>query len=236
MQKLTVLVTAAGAGSPLGCDIAHAFAARGCNIAVTGRNKGRVKQAAKEIAAKHGVETLPLILDLSLSGDECAAACTAAASSVTERFGSLDVLVNAAQAAKAGTPLQSCKASDLDLALNSGLRGAFFLMQAAYPHLKASEHGCVVNLLSAGAAAGVEGFGMLAASKEGLRGLSTVAANEWARDGISILTIEPQVRTAAFDAWAAEYPQAAQQLANDLHLETPAQFAERCVQEVLGQH
>lgn len=235
-QRKTTFITVAGAGSPLGQSIARAFAAAGFNIAVTGRNKGRVSQAAKELAQEYGVEALPLALDTS-TGDlgQLEQNCQAAIVAAAEHFGRIDVLVNASQAAKAGELLQSCKAKDLQLALSSGLCCAAFLMAAAHPHLKASA-GCVINLLSASAASGQEGLSTLAASKEGLRGLSRVAAKEWEPDNIAIHCLEPQVSTKAHEQWAAEYADAAVALTDEQtnELVAPEAFAQHCVELVLG--
>ncbi len=245
--RKTAFITAAGAGSPLGYAIARAFALAGFNVVLTGRNKGRVKQAATELAREASVETLGLCLDASTADlERLEHDCRSAIDAAAERFGSIDVLVNASQAAKAGELLHNCKAKDLQLALTSGLATAAFLMAAAHPQLKASG-GCVINLLSTSAAAGQAGLSMLAASKEGLRGLSRVAANEWEQDGIAIHCLEPQVSTAAYKDWLAEHSgaegaadgavssdDAGSGDANETRaLQTPEEFAQRCVELAL---
>ena len=57
--------------------------------------------------------------------------------------------------------------------------------------------------------------------------MSRVAAAEWEPQGVRVLCLDPQVRTAAYTAWAKEYPQAANQAA--LQLEDPSTFAHHCV-------
>ena len=125
-----------------------------------------------------------------------------------------------------GDTLERCKPADLALALDSGVVAAFLLMRACYPQLR-QHGGTVINLTSAAAAAGQPGLAVLAASKEGLRGMSRVAAAEWEPQGVRVLCLDPQVRTTAYTAWAKEYPQAATQAA--LQLEDPATFANHCV-------
>ena len=67
---------------------------------------------------------------------------------------------------------------DFDLAINSGLYATFFYMRAAYPYLKES-HGSVINFASGAGLFGKLGQSSYAAAKEGIRGLSRVAAAEW---------------------------------------------------------
>lgn len=226
MERRVAFVTGAGKGSGgVGFAVAAAFAQAGWDLVITGRNKSRLRDAALQLEGECGVQVLALPLELGLAGGEEAAAAAVAA--VMERFGRIDALVNASQAAKVGEPLERCKPADLALALESGVVAAFLLMRACYPQLR--EHGgTVVNLVSAGAAAGQPGLGVLAASKEGLRGLSRVASAEWGPSGVRVHCLEPQVRSSAYAAWAKEYPQAAEQLAGGL--EDPAAFATRCVE------
>lgn len=226
MECRVAFVTGAGlGGSGLGFAVASAFAQAGWDLVITGRNRSRLRDAARQLEGEHGVQVLPLVLELGLAEGEGAA--KAAVDAALERFGRIDALVNASQAAKVGEPLERCKPADLELALDSGLAAPFLLMRACYPQLCEHE-GTVINLTSAGAAAGQAGFAVLAAAKEGLRGMSRVAAAEWEPHGVRVLCLDPQVRSSAYSAWAREYPQAAEQAG--LQLEDPLDFGHRCVE------
>lgn len=63
-------------------------------------------------------------------------------------------------------------------AIYSGLYATFFYMKACYPYLKESK-GSVVNFASGAGIVGKVGQSSYAAAKEGIRGLSRVAAAEW---------------------------------------------------------
>ena len=63
----------------------------------------------------------------------------------------------------------------------SGLYAAFYYMKACYPYLKETK-GSVVNFASGAGLFGNYGQCSYAAAKEGIRGLTRVAANEWAKD------------------------------------------------------
>ena len=76
------------------------------------------------------------------------------------------------------------------LGFDTGFRGSFRFMQAAYPHLKASR-GKVINIASGAGLDGLAGQSAYGAAKEAIRALSKSAAREWGRDGINVNIICP---------------------------------------------
>jgi 2-hydroxycyclohexanecarboxyl-CoA dehydrogenase len=80
--------------------------------------------------------------------------------------------------------------SDVQLAVTTGPVASFLCMQAAFPHMR-ERGGSIVNLGSNTAIIGAPLFGAYAIAKEGIRGLSRVAASEWGRFGIRINVICP---------------------------------------------
>lgn len=208
-ERKVAFIMGAGKGSGLGCFVACAFARAGWDLVLAGRSKSRLRDAAHDVQ-QLGASTLVLPLELGRDGGEQAA--EHAVQQALERFGRIDALVNASQAAKVGDSLEHCKPADLELALDSGVYAAFLLMRACFEPLRESG-GTVVNLTSAGAAAGQEGLALLAASKEGLRGMSRVAAAEWEHYGVAVHCIDPQAATPAWLKWATEYTQTAGELA-----------------------
>lgn len=196
----TVIVTGAGKASSLGYGIATAFAEEGADLIVTGHSKGKLKAAAE--LERYGGQVLPVVCD-GLSAADAARVVARA----VERFGRIDVLVNAAQLAKAGTPLAEQRFEDFELTVQSGLSVPFAYMQACYPYLKKTK-GSVINFASGSAACGMAGMGSLAAAKEGMRGLSRVAATEWAPDGITVNVVCPLVAGSQLEQWHQQFPAA----------------------------
>ena len=88
------------------------------------------------------------------------------------------MLVNNAQSSVPGTPLEEIDDATIALTLESGLLGTMYHMQAAFPHMK-DRGGSIINFGSRTGTVGEAGFGIYAATKEGIRGLSRVAAREW---------------------------------------------------------
>lgn len=197
MQGKTVIITGGGRG--IGLGIAKAFAKEGGNIAITGLDSESLVDAARELKGL-GVFVLPVVAD---GADETAVA--AGIKQVMDRFGRIDVVINNAQASRSGILLVDHTTADFDLAVHSGLYAAFYYMRATFPYLKETR-GCVINLASGAGLFGKPGQSSYAAAKEGIRGLSRVAATEWGEFGIRCNVVCPLVLTAQLEAWRQEYP------------------------------
>nr|WP_301007317.1 SDR family oxidoreductase [Faecalibaculum rodentium] len=94
-----------------------------------------------------------------------------------------------------------------DLAVYSGLYACFYYMKAAYPYLKKTR-GSVINFASGAGLFGNFGQCAYAAAKEGIRGLSRVAATEGGKDGINVNVICPLAWTSQLESFAEAYPEA----------------------------
>ena len=209
----TVLITGGGkatlndgsAGS-IGYGIATAYAKEGANLVITGRNMQKLLDAKEELERLYSIRVLPIQADISAGADNAAIAAEVIQKAVAE-FGSIDVLINNAQASASGVSLSDHTTEQFDLALYSGLYATFHYMQAAYPYLKEAK-GCVINFASGAGFFGHVGQCAYAAAKEGIRGLSRVAATEWAKEGIHVLTIAPLAWTAQLEKFQQAYPDA----------------------------
>ena len=122
-----------------------------------------------------------------------------------EKFGKINTLVNNAQVSKSGLPLIEHTKEDLDLSIHSGLYAAFFYMRECHPYLKESK-GSVINFASGAGLFGKLGQSSYAAAKEGIRGLSRVAAAEWGPDGIRVNVICPLAMTESLQQWREQFP------------------------------
>lgn len=212
-QGKTILITGGGkatlsdgsAGS-IGYGIATAFAKEGANLVITGRNYQKLLDAKETLESLYGIQVLPIQADISAGADNAATAAAVVQQAVAQ-FGSIDVLINNAQASASGVKLSDHTTEQFDLAVYSGLYATFHYMQAAYPHL-AKAKGSVINFASGAGLFGNFGQSAYAAAKEGIRGLSRVAATEWAKDGINVNVICPLAWTAQLENFQKAYPDA----------------------------
>ncbi len=180
----TVIVTGGGkatlqdgsAGS-IGYGIDIAFAKEGANLVITGRNVAKLEAAKESLEAEYGIEVLPVAADVS-AGQDNEAVVQHVVDEAIAKFGRIDALVNNAQASASGVTIVDHTMDQFNLALYSGLYATFLYMQKCYPHLKETR-GSVVNFASGAGLFGNYGQCSYAAAKEGIRGLTRVAANEW---------------------------------------------------------
>lgn len=189
-----------GGGKGIGFGLAQAFAQEGSDLVITGRTESRLLDAKKRLEEEYGIEVLPIVAD---GADE--AAIKNVVAKTVEKFGKITTLVNNAQVSKSGLPLAEHTKEDFDLAIYSGLYAAFFYMRECFPYLKESK-GSVINFASGAGLFGKLGQGSYAAAKEGIRGMSRVAAAEWGPDGVRVNVICPLAMTESLKEWKESYP------------------------------
>jgi NAD(P)-dependent dehydrogenase (short-subunit alcohol dehydrogenase family) len=183
----------------IGAGVAQALVAAGARVALLDIDGQHAKATATVLGGPP--TAVPLTCDVTDRAQVDATVAT-----VAGWRGRIDVLVNCAQWLRAGVPLAELAAADLTRTIDSGLMGTFHMMQACYPHLKAGG-GAIVNFGSSAGTHGQRGLGGYAAAKEGIRGLSRVAALEWGRDGITVNVICPSVMSEGAQVWARDNPE-----------------------------
>ena len=195
-----------GSCGSIGYGIATAYAKEGANLVITGRNVKKLEEAKEELERLYGIKVLAVAADISAGADNQAIAKGVAEKAVAE-FGRIDVLINNAQASASGVTLADHTTEQFDLAMYSGLYATFYYMQACYPYLKETQ-GTVINFASGAGLFGNYGQCSYAAAKEGIRGLTRVAATEWAKDGVNVNIVCPLAWTAQLENFANAYPEA----------------------------
>lgn len=209
----TAIITGAGRAvlsdgrcGSIGYGIATAYAKEGANLVITGRNVKKLEDAKEELERLYGIQVLIVQADVNAGADN-EAVVGEVVKQTMEKFGRIDVLINNAQASASGVPLSEHTTDQFNLALYSGLYAAFYYMKACYPHL-AQTKGSVINFASGAGLFGNFGQCAYAAAKEGIRGLTRVAATEWAKDGINVNIICPLAWTAQLENFEKAYPEA----------------------------
>ena len=190
----------------IGYGIATAYAKEGANLVLTGRNVQKLTDAKEELERLYGEKVLAVQADVSAGADNAAVVANVVKQAM-DAFGRIDVLINNAQASASGVTLVDHTQEQFDLALYSGLYATYYYMQACYPYLKETE-GTVINFGSGAGLFGNYGQCAYAAAKEGIRGLSRVAATEWGRDNINVNVICPLAWTTQLDGFEKAYPEA----------------------------
>lgn len=180
----TVLVT--GASSGIGRAAAVAFAQRGDNVVLGGRDAPKLDAALREIDRPE--QTSAVVGDI---GDVGTAQRLVAAA--VDRFGGVDVLVNSA-GAFAVKSFVDFSADDIDQLLATNLKGTFLVTQAAVRAMKRQGRGgAIVNVTASIAIRGWTAIPATAASatKGALNTITNNLALELAADNIRVNAVAP---------------------------------------------
>ena len=174
-----------GASSGLGVHFARTLAAAGASVAIAARRADRLASLQAELQTA-GVKAVAVELDVQ-SGDSIAAAFAAA----EQALGPIDIVINNAGISIV-KPALEMPVEDWDAVVNTNLRGAWLVAQAAGKRwLMAKRPGVIVNIASI---LGLRTIGQVApynASKAGLIHLTRALAMEWARHDIRVNAICP---------------------------------------------
>jgi NAD(P)-dependent dehydrogenase (short-subunit alcohol dehydrogenase family) len=179
-EKKTVIVT--GATSGIGRASAEAFAAEGAHVVVV----GRAASALDEVMAVVGDRGVRCQVDVTVEDAPEIVVRTA-----VERFGGIDVLVNAAGVIASGA-LEATTDETWDAMMNVNVRAPFRLMRAAAPHLTARK-GAIVNVSSVNGLRAFAGVLAYCVSKAAVDQLTRCAALEFAPSGVRVNAVNPGV-------------------------------------------
>lgn len=167
----TAIITGAGRAvlsdgrcGSIGYGIATAYAKEGANLVITGRNVKKLEDAKEELERLYGIRVLIVQADVNAGADNEAVVANVVQQTI-DTSGSIDVLINNAQASASGVPLAEHTTDQFNLALYSGLYAAFYYMKACYPHL-AKAKGSVINFASGAGLFGNFGQCAYAAAKK----------------------------------------------------------------------
>lgn len=171
LQNRVAIVTGGTRG--LGRAISAALAANGCTVVACARSEPddlpeEIEFAALDVRDPEAVEAM--IAD------------------VAARHGRIDILVNnAGGSPESDAATASPRFAEAIARLN--LLAPYYMARAAHPHLKASDHGAVVNIASVSGIRPSPGTAIYGAAKAGLLNLTKSLAQEWGEDGIRVNAI-----------------------------------------------
>jgi peroxisomal 2,4-dienoyl-CoA reductase len=181
LKGRVALVTGGGTGICRG--IALAFAAHGCDVAITSRKAEHLEPTVADLRAT-GRRAMAKAADV-----RDPVAVNDVVSATVAELGRLDILVNGA----AGNFI--CLAENLSpngfgTVVDIDLKGTFHVSRAALPHLRANG-GSILNISATLQYLGTIGQSHAAAAKAGIDSLTRTLACEWGPYGIRVNGIAP---------------------------------------------
>ena len=184
-----------GASSGLGAAFARAYAARGCDLALTARRVDRLEALAAELTAAHGIQAFVVPADLSEAGAEAAILAGVAA-----RNRQVDILVNNAgfsiPQSFAAVPWPRQRDFLMTLVV-----APCALAHAVIPGMVTRGHGRIVNVASlAGFAPGAAGHSLYPGAKSLMIRFSQALDAEYRSAGIKVTAICPGFTQTEFAA------------------------------------
>lgn len=178
IEEKVALVT--GAGQGIGRAIALRLAHDGAHVAIADLNEGKMKSVADEIR-KVGRNAATLKADVSDRSQ-----IYAAVAHTEKELGGFDVIVNNAGMVDIG-PISDVEPDVVDRILKVNVEGILWGIQAAGRKFRERQQkGKIINAASIAGHEGSVLLGPYSASKFAVRGLTQVAAKEYADDGITV--------------------------------------------------
>jgi 3-oxoacyl-[acyl-carrier protein] reductase len=171
----------AAASSGLGLGSAKALAADGARVAICGRDKGRVEEAAALVGA--GCVALACDVSDAAGGEAFVAAAT-------EALGGVDILVTNAGGPPPGN-FSSTDTAAYPAALGLNLLSVIGMCKAAVPPMQAQGWGRVVAITSLAVRQPMGNLILSNTARAGATGFLKTLAREVADDGVTVNSVQP---------------------------------------------
>jgi 3-oxoacyl-[acyl-carrier protein] reductase len=194
LKNAVALVTGGSAG--IGYSIAKTLAESGSRVAITGRDKGRLEAAAKDLGA------LGIQADVSKEAD-----VERTYSEVLAKFGDLDILVNNAGVG-VFKPLVELELVRFKAVFDTNVTGAMLMGREAAKIFIKRNRGNIINIASTAALRGAANGTAYYGSKFALRGMTECWRTELRKYNIRVMLVNPSEVLTNFAATAG-FPQKA---------------------------
>ena len=184
LKNKTVVITGGSRG--LGLAMAREFASEGAQLALLARDGEELQRAAADLLRFEAkistwicdVKDLPQV--------------ERTISSIADKYGRIDVLVNNAGIMLVA-PLELMSKADFEEAMEVHFWAPYNVTMAALPHLKRNRESRIVNISSIGGRVAVPHMAPYCASKFALAGFSDALRTELAGKGVRGTTVSPGV-------------------------------------------
>ncbi len=210
-----------GAGRGIGKATAIAYAREGAKVALASRTQSTLDAVVDDIRRDGGI-AIGIPCDVGHKDQ-----IFAMVDRVVKEFGTVDILVNNAQGfgteanPQKSTVFVSVQDTDdveLEYTFRTGALASLWAMQEVFPHMSAKGRGKIINFASAAGMTGDPGNTSYNIAKEAIRVITRTAAREWGPLGIQVNTVNPFLRTDAWENWEKARPEDVKKYAESVPL------------------
>jgi len=189
IREKVVLITGASAG--IGLATAHCFATASAKLALVARSADALTHLAEELQLQGG-DAIALPADVSDPKQ-----VRRVIEETVRHFGRLDVVINNAGQAAAGT-IADLNPDDFRKILDLNVFGPLAAMQAVIPIMREQGGGLIINVSSMVSKMHIPGLAAYAATKAALNMLSDTARVELTSEHIRVITVYPRLTATDF--------------------------------------
>lgn len=195
LKNKSAIIT--GGGSGIGKAIATLFAKQGAIVHIIELNIDAAEETAAQLR-KSGFAAYAYQADVSNQQQ---------IADLVEKIGQVNILVNNAGIAHVGN-VENTSEADFDRVFNVNVRGAYNMLHAVVPFMKANDGGVILNLASIASSVGITDRFAYSMSKGAIYSMSLSVARDYMADNIRCNTISPaRVHTPFVDGFIAKnYP------------------------------
>lgn len=182
-MKKTALIT--GAGSGIGRETARAFAIRGYNIILCGRNQEKLLSLQKELTVKYEAQAYVKKLDVTDVEN-----INAVAKECLEEFEGIDVLVNNAGLARGLEPYNQNREDGILEMIDTNIKG-LMMTREFLPSMLEHNTGHIINIGSTAGLYAYAGGAVYCATKSAVKTFSDGVRIDVIDSNIKVTTIQP---------------------------------------------
>ena len=225
IKDKVVLITGASAG--IGLATARRFATAGAKAALAARSIEKLDQLADELRSQgHEAIAVPTDMRNKAEVDQLVAA-------TLQHFGRIDILINNAGQATAGT-IADVSIDHYRQIMELNVFGPLYAMQAVIPKMRQTGGGLILNISSMVSKMNIPGLATYASTKSALNMLSDTARVELRPDNIRVITVYPRVTATDFGRNSLGNPQMRQRqrtnVGADVVVDSPEFVAEKILE------
>jgi 3-oxoacyl-[acyl-carrier protein] reductase len=173
-----------GGSRGLGKATAIAFAKKGIDVAITGRNKKTLVETVTELKSL-GVNATYELFDVGNYKE-----VQTGIKNIIARLGSVDILVNNAGIAAFGS-LNEMEVSQWEAIMQTNVMGMYYVTKEVLPYLIKKNEGDIINISSTAGLNGNANTSAYSASKFAVIGMSQSLMKEVRKNNIRVCTLTP---------------------------------------------